>query len=630
MGNSSSKVGLMSEPPMKHGYFSFMKVKSNKNKNFDKDLCKDKKQSHLWSGCSNERRNNCTDSRNRHANKCEVTFRTRFDPRITARYEIKALIGRGSFSHVVRVEHRYTHQPFAIKLLEVRGHKSHDTSYVELGILRRVRHSNIIRLVEVFETPHRVYLVLELATGGELLDRVISQGSFTERDATKAIIMVSRGLRYIHALGVIHRDLKPENLLYYHPGKDSRLLITDFGLACWSKKKSQLVESVNVVTEGSCVAGTGEDIGGCARSDREDDGAADDADSCDFVEGKDKGAEDNCGLVGGGKARDESSQRTVVAIRGDGRKDKNGISTGDEREIDKSLGFEGMEKGSDGVVDEMTSTQYNFPERTKKRQNACREESKTDGLEAYKHRNFNMSEGKEDRITQCIQMQLSHDKLKERRRNYCDNGGTDRAARCNNKSTVLHCTEKEYSKISSGGQKSHDWTLRTLCGTPEYLAPEMVAGRTYGCEVDMWALGVISYIILSGSMPFEQRSRPRLFTAILKGSYSFHGQPWNSISNQAKDFIECLLNVNPQQRMTAEQALRHPWLLNKAACSSNMNLHRPISQNLRQRASRASKNSSSSYSATESRSVMSSRSQLRSDSRQLLTNRAQHSVAVTA
>ncbi|MCI4384430.1 hypothetical protein PGIGA_G00038560 [Pangasianodon gigas] len=435
-------------------------------------------------------------------------------------YDIKALIGRGSFSHVVRVEHRYTHQPFAIKLLEVREHKGRDSCQVELGILRRVHHANIIRLVEVFETPHRVYLVLELATGGELLDRVLSRGSFTERDATKALIMVSRGLSYIHALGVIHRDLKPENLLYYHPGQDSRLIITDFGLACWSRK-SQMVDHDDVVTGGSCVAGTGEDIAGCARSDREDDGGADDADSCDIIDRKAKGADDNCRLVDDGKARDESSQRTVVAIRGDGRKDMNWISTGDEREIDKSLGFEGMERGSDGVVDEMTSTPK-FSEGTKRTQNVCIEESKTNGLEAYKHTNFNMAEGKE--VTQNIQMQFSHDKLQEKRQNYCVKSRRDRAARSHDKSTKLHCKVKEYSNISSEGQKSHDWALRTLCGTPEYLAPEMVAGRTYGCEVDMWALGVISYIVLSGSMPFEQRSRPRLFTAILRGSYSFHGQ----------------------------------------------------------------------------------------------------------
>lgn len=389
---------------------------------------------------------------------------------------------------MVRVEHRCTHQPFAIKLLEIGKHKKRDTCNIELGILRRVHHTNIIHLVEVFETSHRVYLVLELATGGELLDRVVSQGSFTERDATKALIMVSRGLSYIHALGVIHRDLKPENLLYYHPGQDSRLIITDFGLACWNRK-SQMVESDDVVTGGSCVPGTGKVIASCAQSDSEDDAGADNANSCDKVERKAKGAEDNCRLVEDRKGRNESSQ---ITIRRDGRKDTNGISTEDEREIDKSLGFDKMEKGSDGVLDEMTGSQ--FSKGTKRTPNACIEKSKTD------------------------------DKLKYRRHNYCIKSRRDSAAKSYEKSTNLHCKVNECSKITADDRKSHDWALRTLCGTPEYLAPEMVAGGTYGCEVDMWALGVISYIVLSGSMPFEQRSRPRLFTAILRGSYSFHGQ----------------------------------------------------------------------------------------------------------
>lgn len=418
---------------------------------------------------------------------------------------------------MVRVEHRYTHQPFAIKLLEVKEHNGQDTCHVELGILRRVHHANIIRLVEVFETPHRVYLVLELATGGELLDRVVSQGFFTERDATKALIMVSRGLSYIHALGVIHRDLKPENLLYYHPGQDSRLIITDFGLACWSQK-SQMVECDDVVTGDSCVTGNSKDIASCTQSDR-DDGVADVDDSCDIVERKAaKGAEDNCRLVADEKVRDESSQMTVVSIREDGRKDTNGISTEDERKVDKSLGLEGMERDSDGAVDEMSTPKISKV--TKK--NASIQQSKTGVLEAYKHTSLNEAEQK--KVTQTKQTQFFHKKLKERIENDCIMSRRVMDARSSDKSTNYHCKTKDFSNINSKCQKSNDWALRTLCGTPEYLAPEVVAGRTFGCEVDMWALGVISYIVLSGSMPFEQRSRPRLFTTILRGSYSFHGQ----------------------------------------------------------------------------------------------------------
>lgn len=234
-------------------------------------------------------------------------YRAKFDPRVTAKYDIKALIGRGSFSRVVRVEHKSTRQPYAIKMIETRYREGREVCESELCVLRRVRHTNIIQLMEVFETAERVYMVMELATGGELFDRIIARGSFTERDATRVLQMVLDGLKYLHTLGITHRDLKPENLLYYHPGADSKIIITDFGLASSRKK-------------------------------------------------------------------------------------------GDE----------------------------------------------------------------------CL--------------------------------------------------------MKTTCGTPEYIAPEILVRKPYTNAVDMWALGVISYILLSGTMPFEDDNRMRLYRQILKGKYSFSGE----------------------------------------------------------------------------------------------------------
>lgn len=232
------------------------------------------------------------------------------------RYDIKALIGRGSFSRVVRVEHRATHQPFAIKMMELLAPEACEVCASEMAVLQRVRHSNVIQMIEVFQFPQRVYMVLELATGGELLDRVISRGHFTERDATRALRMVLAGVGYLHNLGITHRDLKPENLLYYHPGADSRLLVTDFGLATFG------------------------------------------------------------GAAAGIRPKDAETDNT--------------------------------------------------------------------------------------------------------------------------------------------------WPLRTTCGTPEYMAPEVLLGKPYLSSVDMWALGVITYVVLSGSLPFEDDSRTRLYRSIVTGKYRFH------------------------------------------------------------------------------------------------------------
>lgn len=319
-------------------------------------------------------------------NKKVKKYRDKFDPRVTAKYDIKALIGRGSFSRVVRVENRLTRQPYAIKMIDrVQGKEVFES---ELKVLRRVKHQYIIQLVEVFETKDKVYMVMELATGGELFDRIIAKGSFTERDATRVLQMVLEGVEYLHGLGIAHRDLKPENLLYYHPGHDSKIMITDFGLS--------------------------------------------------------------------------------ATIKGD-----------------------------------------------------------------------NM--------------------------------------------------------------------MRTTCGTPEYIAPEILARKPYTCQVDMWAVGVITYILLSGTMPFDDENRTRLYRLILKAKYSYAGEHWKDVSDLAKNFIDRCLVIAPHERMTAVESVKHPWIVSMAASSSNKNLHRTISHNLLQRQSTRSR-ANSTKSAKSTRSTKSNRS----------------------
>lgn len=168
-------------------------------------------------------------------------YRVKIDPRVTAKYDIKALIGRGSFSRVVRVENRTSRYPYAIKMIDrVQGK---DVFEAELSVLRRVKHKYVIQLVEVFESRDKVYMVMELATGGELFDRIIAKGTFTERDAIRVTQMIMEGLKYLHGLGITHRDLKPENLLYYRPGPESDILITDFGLSATRRAGDEYMQT---------------------------------------------------------------------------------------------------------------------------------------------------------------------------------------------------------------------------------------------------------------------------------------------------------------------------------------------------------------------------------------------------
>uniref|UniRef100_A0A6N2KWA3 Protein kinase domain-containing protein n=1 Tax=Salix viminalis TaxID=40686 RepID=A0A6N2KWA3_SALVM len=93
------------------------------------------------------------------------------------------------------------------------------------------------------------------------------------------------------------------------------------------------------------------------------------------------------------------------------------------------------------------------------------------------------------------------------------------------------------------------------------LAPE-VLHRSYGTEADVWSIGVIAYILLCGSRPFWARTESGIFRSVLKADPSFDETPWPSLSPEAKDFVKRLLNKDPRKRLTAAQALSHPWIKN--------------------------------------------------------------------
>lgn len=106
-----------------------------------------------------------------------------------------------------------------------------------------------------------------------------------------------------------------------------------------------------------------------------------------------------------------------------------------------------------------------------------------------------------------------------------------------------------------------DERLNDIVGSAYYVAPE-VLHRSYSTEADVWSIGVISYILLCGSRPFWARTESGIFRAVLKADPGFEEQPWPTLSNEAKDFVKRLLNKDPRKRMTAAQALGHPWIKN--------------------------------------------------------------------
>ncbi|CAN8025228.1 calcium/calmodulin-dependent protein kinase type 1 [Ixodes scapularis] len=280
---------------------------------------------------------------------------------VEEKYEFKDLLGTGAFSQVVLAESRDTPGVMhAIKCIDKKALKGKEDSLEnEIKVLRRLKHPNIVQLLETYEDKNKVYLVMELVTGGELFDRIVEKGSYTEKDASDLIRQILEAVDYMHSQGVVHRDLKPENLLYYCPEEESKIMISDFGL----------------------------------------------------------------------------------------------------------------------------------------------------------------------------------------------------------------------SKMEDSG------IMATACGTPGYVAPEVLAQKPYGKAVDVWSIGVIAYILLCGYPPFYDESDANLFAQILKGEFEFDSPYWDEISDSAKDFIRHLICVDVERRYTCRQALAHPWISGNTA--SDKNIHGSVSEQLK-------------------------------------------------
>ncbi|XP_032341228.1 LOW QUALITY PROTEIN: ribosomal protein S6 kinase alpha-2 [Camelus ferus] len=144
-------------------------------------------------------------------------------------YEIKEDIGVGSYSVCKRCVHKATDAEYAVKIID----KSKRDPSEEIEILLRYgQHPNIITLKDVYDDGKSVYLVMELMRGGELLDRILRQRCFSEREASDVLCTITKTMDYLHSQGVVHRDLKPSNILYMdESGNPESIRICDFGFA---------------------------------------------------------------------------------------------------------------------------------------------------------------------------------------------------------------------------------------------------------------------------------------------------------------------------------------------------------------------------------------------------------------
>jgi serine/threonine protein kinase len=149
-------------------------------------------------------------------------------------YNIGEVLGKGAFSEVRNCTEKATGITWAVKIMKknFRDPVALEVTAAEIQIYKTIGdHRNIVKMHDIYENETHWFLVLKKITGGELLHRITTRKSFSERDASEFAAQMLQGIRHMHSLNVVHRDLKPENLLLSDDTDDADILLTDFGLS---------------------------------------------------------------------------------------------------------------------------------------------------------------------------------------------------------------------------------------------------------------------------------------------------------------------------------------------------------------------------------------------------------------
>ncbi|KAI3431898.1 uncharacterized protein J3R85_007767 [Psidium guajava] len=160
-------------------------------------------------------------------------------PRLRDHYSLGKKLGQGQFGTTYLCTHKATQNLYACKSIPKRKllcREDYEDVWREIQIMHHLsEHPNVVQIKGTYEDGMFVHIVMELCGGGELFDRIIQKGHFSEREAAKLIKTIVGVVEACHSLGVMHRDLKPENFLFDTPDDDAKLKATDFGLSVFYK-----------------------------------------------------------------------------------------------------------------------------------------------------------------------------------------------------------------------------------------------------------------------------------------------------------------------------------------------------------------------------------------------------------
>ena len=149
---------------------------------------------------------------------------------ICKEYDVVTIIGKGAFSKVLHVVKKETEKVYALKIINKESY-TETCVKTEIDILRQLSHPSIIQLHYLHESRSHVYMIMNLAQGGDLFDWLLKHGRFSERQAVQMMSKIVHALQYLHYNRVVHRDVKLENILLCRRSYDSTLMLGDFGLA---------------------------------------------------------------------------------------------------------------------------------------------------------------------------------------------------------------------------------------------------------------------------------------------------------------------------------------------------------------------------------------------------------------
>merc|ERR1712000_586434 len=148
------------------------------------------------------------------------------------KYTVGEILGRGAFSTVKEVTSKRSGRKYAVKIIDKKNvGQDMQRLRTEIEILTRVKHPNIINLKEIMEDDDTLYIITELVTGGELFDKIVELGAYTEAAAATLVLNMVSAIDYLHSMNIVHRDLKPENLLLKDDSDISEVKLADFGLS---------------------------------------------------------------------------------------------------------------------------------------------------------------------------------------------------------------------------------------------------------------------------------------------------------------------------------------------------------------------------------------------------------------